>query len=837
MDSRPAHMPLLVPAGAALLLGVVSAPLLARVYVTWYLPVAIVLWLAVWVCLTVSVFVRQRSECAWRIWCVCGCVLVGIVRMTPHVATPALHGTYYGSVTGTIDAPLIWQESAFSFQEQPQVYASFPLRSVVLTHEDEAYSFRRIRVTIVANEPLPVARGDYIHFTGSWSRIAAATNPGAFDTAAHFAQEGIHFRAVANRGVLKWRTPSLSWGMRLRRTLDVTREKWARVFDVSPRYAQESAVLARMLLGIRQDMPSDITDALRRTGTFHIVAISGVHIGIIGGIFWCVMWVVGVPGRYRGIGVIIPLWLYALMVGLRPSVLRAMLMLTAIGVAPLVNRPKNVAYTLWTTACIYLFLFPHHLTSFGAQLTFLCVTALLLAAPIMTRFMDAISWLRLPEPYDLEHAWRRYPIHAIRYIFHVTAGTCAIWLITWPVVVHHTNILTPSTWLANILAVPAIALILAGGCLTLLTHFILPWIAFIPATATVFFLHLLLRYLTAISHIPGAYFSFQSLTPFAFMWYYAAVALTGYSLYYWLFRPQPQQHRLRMCVAVSVAAWAVWCVALTRPADGHDAFRIVTLDVGLGDAAVLHAPNGTTILVDAGIRRGDWCMGTRVVVPYLRAAGVRRLDAIVCSHFDLDHCGGIPAVLTHVPTRVLYAPPLLEVDALTDGVLAAADAAGTRYATLTAGDILAWGALTGYVINPPDVITQWPEDALARGDNIWSLVILWEWEGSRFLTTGDATIASEALQRHYSDELHAHALKVGHHGSNTSTDPRYIAAVAPAIALVSVGPNRMGLPTASVLATLSEAGVDIYRTDRHGAIDVRLYPGRAQVRSFVPVDE
>lgn len=826
------YIPVLAPGGAALLLGIIAAPLL-KGYVTQTTIIWIVCsWLTIFVAFIVCAHIWKKSGFALRSWVYLGCIIAGIVQMAPYDDVCERFTPGGGCLSGVVAGAPLWQESTFVYNEITNEFTSFTLADVYAEDAHTIQYFPRIRCTIVASEKIPFARGDIISVTARWERIAAATNPGEFDQASYFAQQGIYVKAIANEGFLHWYTPRLSVWTQLRRALDTAREKWAHAFDVSEKYTRESALLSRMILGIRNELSPEISDTLARTGTFHIVAISGLHIGVIGGVLWCITWLMGVPRRYRGLFILPLLWLYACMVGLRPSVVRAMTMITALAIAPLVNRKRNVAHTLLATACIYLLLFPRQLTAFGTQLTFLCVAALLVAAPLVSEMMNRVRWLRLPEQYDLEHKSSLWVVHVRRYILHIISGTCAIWIVTWPLIVQQNNLITPGTWLANIIAVPAMTIILVCGCFTVVSFALIPWVSYVFAYVTLFLMHLLLDYVTWISAIPGAHFALRSLTPMAVFWYYAALSLTAVSLTYTYLRPHASAAGRRMFFLVTSLAWIVWLSVNMHDATKNDALHITTLDVGLGDACVIHTPQGHTVVIDAGVRFGDWSMGNRVVVPFLHAAGINRIDALICSHFDNDHCGGMPAVLERMRVENLYAPPQLAPDPAADELRNVSRAHKCAWNVTTAGDILIFGALTGRVIHPPTVITQWPEDAAAHGDNTWSLVIMWEWKGIRFITTGDATIASEALQIDAEKDLHAAILKVGHHGSATSSSRRYLRAVAPYAALVSVGQNGMGLPAPHVLKAIEDTGADIYRTDRTGAIDMRLKPRSIDVYTF-----
>ncbi|HET7342012.1 MAG TPA: MBL fold metallo-hydrolase, partial [Methylomirabilota bacterium] len=208
------------------------------------------------------------------------------------------------------------------------------------------------------------------------------------------------------------------------------------------------------------------------------------------------------------------------------------------------------------------------------------------------------------------------------------------------------------------------------------------------------------------------------------------------------------------------------------------------LDVGQGDAIVVEAPDGRTVLVDAGAG-GAYRLdaGERVVAPFLWNRGILRLAAAVVTHPDADHAGGMAAIRELFTVRSAW-----------DGS--------------TAAGPLELGGL---------VITPLPSAALGRNDA--ARVLRVDFGAASFLLASDVEDAGEQALVDSARPLGATVLKVPHHGSRTSSGPALLAAVRPAIAVISVGArNAYGHPDAGVLARLAAAGADVYRTDRDGAV-------------------
>ncbi len=251
------------------------------------------------------------------------------------------------------------------------------------------------------------------------------------------------------------------------------------------------------------------------------------------------------------------------------------------------------------------------------------------------------------------------------------------------------------------------------------------------------------------------------------------------------------------------------------PSDGVVAFY--TLDVGQGDCLLLVSPNGRTMLVDAG-ERGSF----DVIEPFLRDLGINRLDVVVATHPHSDHIGDMDDVINTFDIGTFYLCPAEHTTKTYENMLEALLENNVK-------TVEAWGGRDSFIEWDPDctvnILSPLP-DVEYDDLNNWSVVLRVQYGDTAVMLTGDAELyAEDAMLEEYPEELlRAQVLKLGHHGSNTSTGTAFLNAVDPVYAVVSVGEgNEYGHPHDEIIDMLNDAGILLYRTDKHGTIKMLLY--------------
>jgi competence protein ComEC len=600
-----------------------------------------------------------------------------------------------------------------------------------------------IQVTAYGAAPA-LSQGQRIALEARLDRPIGFRNPGTFDHAERLAQRGI--AVVGNARADRVEAPEAEppWNARVRRfAVDAMREALPPV---------SAALLAGLLLGERTGLPAEVDTAFRRAGVYHVLAVSGFNVALVASTAWAILALARVPRRLTSLAAIAVVLGFAAVVGTQPSVLRATIMAVLVLGALLLEREAAVLNSLALAALVILALRPNDLRDPGFQLSFAATAGIVLA----------------PIP--------RQPVLA------ALAVSAAAQLAVLPIALAHFNQVSTIGVVANLAVVPlaglATILGLVAVAVAALTPLVAGWLF-----AAVWPVLLLLRWTVALAAaVPGAVVHLPAPGAPAIACYAGALAL---GLTAWHLRTTRLRAARRMALAAGALALISALLTLwpaLRPADGR--LRVSVLDVGQGDAIVIEGPDGRTVLVDAGAG-GPYRLdaGERVVAPFLWSRGVLRLAAVVVTHPDVDHAGGMAAV------RELFT------------VREAWDGAPER------GPLALGGALVT------------PLQAAAAGRNDAARVLRLEFGRMAMLLTSDIEGPGEHALVISGAPLGAAVLKVPHHGSRTSSSPELLGAVRPSIAIVSVGVrNAYGHPDAGVLDRLTAAGADVYRTDRDGAI-------------------
>ncbi len=544
-------------------------------------------------------------------------------------------------------------------------------------------------------------------------------------------------------------------------------------------------LVTALLLGDRTQLAPELVDAFAASGALHLLAVSGLHVGFLAWLLAVGLGLVGWgPARRAGTATLV-LVAYAMLVGGRPSVIRAATMTAALLWARAAERKVSV-WQVWGLAAVAMLAWrPLDLFDLGFALSFGAVAGLLIWG------RGAGRALRIRRPWGVLAVVERGVVASV-------VATGAAGLGTLPVQSMAFGWLAPAGFLVNPVAVPLAAAGLPLAWLALITDALgLEWVAG-PLAATASMALALLE-----ATVVGVASHFSVWVPGPRIW---AIAL------------------LVVIVALSLGGHR-------QP---NSSLEVTWLDVGQGDAIVIRFPDGATWLVDAGPAYPNGDAGRSVVLPYLRARGIDRLQWLISTHPDLDHVGGAASVVDGVRVDRWGSPAAVGDNPSYIRLLATVGSHPTTTAVqLRAPKHLQQGPVKVDVLHPQsDWVPSGPYGSATTANDA-SIVLLMSYAGCRVLLTGDIGERAEAaLTTALGDSLRAGLLHVGHHGSRHSTTMRWLARVKPTAAVVSVGAlNRHGHPHVEALERLERADTGVYRTDRLGTVTARCVSGGWRVES------
>jgi len=621
--------------------------------------------------------------------------------------------------------------------------------------------------------------GDNVSCLAEVKRVEPQSNFGTFDYEEYLASRGIGGIAFA-RGVVRAEAGKTSFP----RAVDGVR-RWLRQ-RIAARCGNQAPFARAFLLG---EVVNFDRDRLQRAGLAHLLAVSGLHVMLLGLVLYLLFrallpW----PWAARS-AMLAGLLFYAALCAWRPSVTRAVLMVGLYTLGRLMQRKPPPLHVLALTALIVTCAQPLQLFQAGFQLSYLAVLALVVFLPPLGRVLRRV----LP---GNDAMWARL----LRYFVELAASSLLIGLTLAPVTLYHFHSLSLNGVVGNLLALPLFSLLLPVTLLLAVAPgFLVAWVQ-----ASFFLLTDILGWWTGIAAAAPLWWPVVGLPGWRALALVLALAPLAGLLY----------ARTRRARVVSAALVVVLFVLVALPAHmAQHRLRITFFDVGVGDMALIELPDGGALVMDAGPPEDDPGHVERTGLPYIAGSGVRTLEAVFITHAHADHYGGLAALCNALTVkRIVVNAPTLRRCAWLDS-LAAAE--GCPLQVLADTLTFRYGAVSLHVLHPDGRYA--PDDV-----NDESMVARLDYGGFSALFTGDLEQHGERwLLEHRPQALKATLLKVGHHGSDTSSGEEFLRAVAPQYALVSVSErNKFHLPSAVVLDRLATLGDRLYLTGRDGSVQL-----------------
>jgi len=743
------------------------------------------------------------------------CVLILIFYITGCLQFKYLHNVsitryseYYGkkvTISGCI----------YSLPEIKNTTVNYVLKTDKIKLEGKTNNVKgKIIITQRADDKSALLTyGERVTVEGELTEPKGATNPGGFDYKRYLAGKGIYASMFINKYSISIESknggnPFVKAGIFIR----------MKIVDIINRTLpeQQAGLLNGMLIGYRDGLTDEVEKAFSDSGLVHIMAVSGANIAFIILPFVFIfkkLKIKPVLAHSLTIAVVI---VFVFITGFSPSVFRAAIMSITILVGRILRRETDTAAAIAFSAIVLLLMNPYNIFDVGFQLSFSATISLVLFCRNINKIFERI--------------------HIPKYIREALAVTVAAQVGVIPITAYHYNNICLISPLSNLLAAPTLELITILGSGMALTGFISINIAKIIGLVNCTLLSALLYITKTTAAIPYAVIKVIT-PPLPLIILYYCIVL--YLLWYAPGKNIKIRSKFKLKYAI-VSVFAV-TVVITVTVLIPNKMEVVFIDVGQGDSILIKTAGGRKVLIDGGgkesfVKNGEsngkvsseslksysTDIGEKVVAPLLLDKRVRKLDIVIGTHEHADHIQGLEYILENFKvSRFIY--PYTEKDGGFKDILDICRKKGIKTSMCALGDVIKIDKYTFMqVLNP-----ERPADAEsavvnasndnAAGNNL-SLVLKLEYKNTSILFTGDAEKEVEKRMLVDKLDLEADVLKLGHHGSDTSTTEDFLKNVSPKAAVICVGKNNYGHPSESVLESVDKYNIKLFRTDLNGAV-------------------
>jgi len=547
--------------------------------------------------------------------------------------------------------------------------------------------------------------------------------------------------------------------------------------------SQRGAILKGMTLGERGLISEGTERIMKKSGAYHVLAISGLHIGIISYFLYLLFSFLKIKERWNCGLIIVLLALYAIMTGGRASVLRATIMATVYLGGRILYREGNFLNTISFSALVILLFYPTQLFDAGFQLTFIATLSIVLFAPRVARLLPFLP----------------------KHIRGAIAISLAAQLGLLPLLIYYFHRVSLVSILTNIAVFPLSALVVLGGFVFYLLSLAIPPISLYVSVLLDSLLRLFYDSFYLAGSLPHA--SYRIPTP---PWWVVA----GYFALVLVMLLPFRRRLLKWGTTVVWAGFAILLLTFPFKPAVSPYLTVTFFDVANGEAILVEFPSGERMLIDGGGYGGDYSFtGEYIISPFLWEKGVKRIDWVVTTHSHVDHINGLKAIIENFEIGEVWQGNSSLQNPYYRSFLRVVRRNGVPLRSHYRGDRMEISGVELRVLNPPyrSFLPYYLEN-----DN--SLVIQLRYKGVRVLLTGDI---GEEMEREliacYGNELQSEMMKAAHHGSPSSNSDEFVEMVKPRIIVVC---GKLGFRQDGTKSFKPEERIIVYHTNRDGQVTI-----------------
>jgi competence protein ComEC len=545
------------------------------------------------------------------------------------------------------------------------------------------------------------------------------------------------------------------------------------------------------MLGEKGLIPPEIKEIFAEAGIMHILAVSGLHVGIIAAALFFLLNFLKLPKKLKLTILILFLIIYASITGYQPSVLRATIMFILLIGGKLINRNRNLFLSLFFAAFLILLLNPLVLYDAGFLLSFMVTFFLIYLSPILQeQFSKILVWIKDP-----------------------LSVSIASWIGIFPLSAYFFNKVSIISIVVNIFIVPLTGIALILGFITFFIGLLSIPLAYIIANINFFALKMIILISNYFSLLPFSFIYTAQPAIFVIFLYYIMIFLAIEIYYKKIF---PPKMKIKATILILSAVLVVIIVQVFSPLDN---LKVNFINVGEGDCILIEAPKKYNILIDGGgTPLSTFDVGGRVVIPYLRRKGINKINLLILTHPDLDHLEGLLAVLREFKVDMVLDSGLICAVSEYREFISIIKEKNIPYHQAKVGENFIFSKnLEMLLLNP-----LYNSDFYNELDfNNASIVVKLFYKNTDFLFTGDIENTTEKNLLIWQNILKSDILKISHHGSSNSSSLEFLEKVNPIITIISTGKNNFGHPSEKIIERLKDKNIPVYRTDQNGTVIIR----------------
>lgn len=649
----------------------------------------------------------------------------------------------------------------------------------------------KVYLSIYNNPSFEIKPGQTIELTAKFSKPKSLTNPYGFDYDFYLQQKGISISASADAS-----------------TCVLINEKQIGVLGVTKFFREEienkidslygdnAGLVKGILLGDKTEINDEVLSTFRNSGLAHVLAVSGLHISFIVAFLLYLLRLLKLKEKKIIILIAGILVVYCAVTDFSPSIVRASIMAIFVLGSKVAGKRLDTLTSLFAAAIVILLFDPFALFSASFQLSFSAVLGILFLYDRLIRLFKCIP-------------------NKIRETLAVSiSAQCGIFLVS---AYYFYNVTLYSVF-ANILAIPILGILVIFAFVSVIFGFILN----VFAAPFVFVVNIVLKVLTFIT-------TFVSSLPFSsviigkppiyiiLLFFLLLFIISKYVI-------MPKFNKIAGSLIVIVI---LLLTAIISQLTAFKGLEIIVFDVGQGDSTYIKTPGGYDILIDGGPLTETYDAGESVLLRYFYGSANTNIDLLIASHSHSDHVGGFVSLVNGVDIQNYIEPNNIK----------AADndiAYKALKQIIKSKEIKSTALSSGNTIELDDGVSfeiLYPDGEEDTDENERALVIKLTYNDFSMLFTAD--INSEIESKIAQQVGSINVLKVAHHGSKYSSSSEFLKTASPQTSIISVGANSYGHPTKEVLERLSASGSNIYRTDEHGAVIIKVYENNYTVNTML----